>query len=76
MAAIRTIEDRAYVHGLSIGIRRKRDGFTRVEMGFSSLGEAEIRAFTEGIVTIYLTDDERRAVAAKLLEGIEPEIAE
>jgi hypothetical protein len=48
--------------------RRTRDGFTRMEGRLS----APVERGNDGELrfTVYLTDDERRAMAAALLEGL------
>ena len=56
--------------GLSFNLRKRRtsDGYTRLEGHVS----APVRRTEDGgvIFTIYLSDDERRAMANALLEGI------
>lgn len=58
--------------GFSFDLRRRRtsDGFTRFEGSIT----APVKETDDGsvIFTVYLTDDERRRMAAALLEGIDP----
>ena len=56
--------------GFSFALRRRKtsDGYTRFEGSIF----APVRRYQKSVVfTVYLTDEERRRMAAALLEGIE-----
>ncbi len=66
-------EGGVYTPAFWIGTRRKKDGYTRLEVSVFAGCQWRTDSFGGAFFVAYLTDAERRKVAAELLNGITEE---
>jgi hypothetical protein len=68
----RLLEDAPFVivNGLSLALRRRQDGFARVEVSVYSGAHLRLDGFGGGRFVLYLNDDDRRKLAAAIWPGL------